>query len=64
MRYQVTMNNKPLSTHKNEVLARRALRRWMKKHKEERAADRRDYGWIGLHGDTHQYDVYMVIPVD
>lgn len=35
MKYQVVMNNKVLSTHKNRQLAERAMNRWMNKHKAQ-----------------------------
>ena len=36
MKYQVVCSGKVLSTHKSHALAERALKRWMKKHREER----------------------------
>jgi hypothetical protein len=35
MKYQVVLNNKVLSTHKNHDLAEKALKRWGKKHKAQ-----------------------------
>ena len=40
MKYQVICSGKVLSTHKSHALAERALKRWMKKHREERRARR------------------------
>ena len=40
MKYQVVCSGKVLSTHKSHALAERALKRWMKKHREEREARR------------------------
>lgn len=64
MRYQVTMNNKPLSTHKSRKLAERALRKWMKTHREQREADRRDYEWLGLFDDVQKINIYQIITID
>jgi hypothetical protein len=35
MKYQVMLNGKVLSTHKNHDLAEKALKRWGKKHKAQ-----------------------------
>ena len=46
MKYQVTLNDKALSTHKNYELAQRALNRWMRKHDQQRQKYNDMIAWV------------------
>lgn len=62
IKYQVVLDGKVLSTHKNRELAEKALTRWQNKHTAERHAFNTKYGWLdsGLRRTSGIYHVREV----